>query len=136
MKPDPYKAKASRAWKRKHKTQVQVDRQQDVLEQDLSVEDGVESDHDDYDTQMLLDLKNKMILNDEKRDSGEIQNLKFTIQLKTNERQENKSFKGFHDQIFVKDMPIKGTLSCSPDVPSSKELKTQHLQEWLDDILG
>lgn len=137
MKPDPYKTKASRAWKRKH-PQKKVSDSKDKSENDLSGNelsgsDISENDSNlDIDTQILLDLKDKLILSSDQRDPEYLNlKLKFTPNLSGLVKEEEKrSFKGFHDQIF------SSTIIKEENKSNSKKNDSQDLEEWLDDILG
>jgi hypothetical protein len=114
MKPDPYKAKASRQWKKKHSvvSQVSYDRPQvpEVAEQPQVPQVAAEY----TDTQLLLDLKNKILLDQVQVEQKESVTFSIKYQKEFLDSGFQKSYKGFHDQIF------QGT----------------DLEEWLDDILG
>ena len=137
MKPDPYKAKASAAWKRKntkeYRKTVQYEQSLDVEDVE-DVEDAEDVEDLERDTSLLRDLKNKLILNDDKCyewksiPSDTKPKFKFTIVLETNVENTFKknTYKGFHEQIFAPLMQESTIKSM---------VKEKDLEEWLDDIL-
>ena len=110
MKPDFYKTKASREWKRKHKkTQENIlSTGTDIISSgsDESDSENLNSlDHKDSDADLLLQLQNKIVGFQEKQEQDLNNSLKISfVGISGNHIRENirekDVYKGFHDQIF------------------------------------